>query len=69
MRAIIERIKNEPAVLTAVILGIANLFGQDWTSYIDVLESVIIVAASFVLRKFVTPVRKLDAQTVRNLNR
>lgn len=61
MRALFDRILNEPVLVTAVILAVGNLIGEDFTDVAASVESVIVVVAGIVARHFVTPVRKLDA--------
>ena len=57
MKAIIERILNEPVLVTAVILAVGNLIGEDLSDVATSVESAIVVVAGIVTRHFVTPVR------------
>lgn len=60
MRALLERIANEPVLVTAVILAVGNLIGQDLSDLAHSAESVIVVVAAIIARHFVTPTRKLS---------
>lgn len=60
MRAILDRILNEPVLVTAVILAVGNLIGEDFTGVAESVESAIVVVAGIIARHFVTPVRKLE---------
>lgn len=60
MRAIIDRVFNEPVLVTAVILAVGNLIGTDLGEVAASVESAIVVVAGIIARHFVTPVRKLE---------
>lgn len=57
MRALFERILNEPVLVTAVILAVGNLVGEDFADVAASVESAIVVLAGIITRHFVTPVR------------
>lgn len=59
LKATWNRILSEPAVVTAVILAVANLFAKDWTSQAAFAESLLVLVGGLVVRSQVTPVRDL----------
>ena len=55
----LERIKNEPVMITAAAIAIGNLFGVDLTPFSVAIESVVVVVVGLILRHFVSPTRSL----------
>ncbi|MGV2386475.1 MAG UNVERIFIED_CONTAM: hypothetical protein LOD86_14595 [Thermobifida fusca] len=54
-----ERVANEPALATAVVLAVANMLGVDGTDAANLVESLVVFLAGVFVRAKVTPVRKL----------
>lgn len=52
-----DRVLREPVLVTAVILAVGNLIGQDFGDVANSVESVIVVLAGVVARHFVSPTR------------
>jgi hypothetical protein len=57
MKALFERILNEPVLVVAVILAAGNLIGEDFTGLAESVKSTLVVIGGIVARHFVTPVR------------
>lgn len=55
----VQRILNEPALVVAVILAVANLIGADWTGQAEFVESILLLLGGIVIRQQVTPTRTL----------
>ena len=56
MRAILERIRNEPVLVTSAILAVANLGGFEIAPELhDGITTVVIFVVGLVLRLFVSP--------------
>lgn len=68
MDAILERLKNEPALLTttvAALIGLASAFGLSLTAeQTAAITAVAALVAGFVTRQVVTPTRKVGAEDV-----
>lgn len=61
-RKTLERIKNEPVMVIATVLIVANLaWGLDPATAGDLIESAALLAGSLVARAKVTPTRKAKA--------
>lgn len=56
-----DRVANEPALLVTAVIAVAALFGADLTNYQDILDSVMIIIGGFLIRRQVTPTRKLQS--------
>lgn len=55
----IDRLKNEPALVVAVILAVANLVaGKDLGLDADTLESAVVLVGGWLVRQRVTPLAK-----------
>lgn len=59
VKAIWNRILNEPAVVVALILAVGNLVGADWTGQANFVESALVLIGGVLVRQQVTPVRSL----------
>jgi hypothetical protein len=59
MRAIFDRVLNEPALLVAVVLAVGNLVGHDLGDVANLVESLLVVVGGVIIRQQVTPVRSL----------
>lgn len=59
LKAAWNRILSEPAVVTAVILAVANLVAADWSSQAAFVESLLVLIGGIVVRQQVSPVRDL----------
>lgn len=57
LNTIWDRVLNEPVLVTAVILAVGNLIGEDTSGLASSVESAIVVIAGIIARHFVTPVR------------
>lgn len=68
MNTIIERIKNEPALVTttvAALLGLLSAFGLDLTDeQTAAITTIATLAAGILTRQQVTPTRKVGAEDV-----
>lgn len=54
-----DRVANEPALVSAVVLAVANLIGADGSNIAALVETLIVVVAGLAVRAQVTPVRSL----------
>ena len=59
IRAIIDRIANEPALVIGVIGAVGLLIGKDLSEWSSLIESVLMLLGAVVVRQQVTPVRSL----------
>jgi hypothetical protein len=59
LKAIWNRILSEPAVVTALILAVANLVAADWSSQAAFVESLLVLVGGVIVRSQVSPVRDL----------
>jgi hypothetical protein len=57
----LERIKNEPVLITTFIIAIGNLVGSDLAPFAEWVGSGIVIVLGFVARAKVTPMRKIVA--------
>lgn len=68
MEALIERIKNEPALVTttvAALLGLLAAFGLDLSAeQTSAITTIATLAAGILTRTQVTPTRKVGAEDV-----
>lgn len=64
LKKIVVRIGAEPALLTAVILAVGNLFAQDLSSFVPIIESLVVLGAGLFVRSKVAPVSRLEPMTV-----
>lgn len=55
----LERIKNEPVLISAVVLAVGNLFGADLTPFEGFIQTAVVLIVGFITRQFVTPVNSL----------
>lgn len=55
----VNRILNEPALVVAVVLAVANLIGADWSGQANFIESLLVLLGGVLVRQQVTPVRSL----------
>ena len=60
MKPILNRIANEPALITALVLAVGNLIGQDFSGVSTFVESAIVFVAGIFVRSQVTPVRSIQ---------
>lgn len=58
---LIDRVRNEPALVAGVVIAVGNLIGQDLTEAASIVETLVVFAASVFVRSKVTPVRKLPS--------
>lgn len=56
MRKVLERIKREPVMVTALVVAVANLAGVEIAPGThEVITTVVVFVVGLVLRHFVTP--------------
>jgi hypothetical protein len=55
-----NRIADEPALIGGLVLAVGNLVGSDLTGESAWIESGIALVVSWLIRRKVTPVRKLE---------
>jgi hypothetical protein len=56
---ILERIANEPVMVTAAIIALGNLFGSDLSNVSEHITWVVTILIGLLVRGQVTPTRKL----------
>lgn len=59
LRAIWERIKNEPVLVGTAIVAVGNVLGFDASAVAEIVQSLILFVVGLGVRAKVTPVRKL----------
>lgn len=55
----LERILNEPVLVTAIVVAVGNLFGADLADLSEYITSAVAIVVGWLLRSQVTPTRKL----------
>lgn len=59
LKAIWNRVANEPALIGAVVLAVTNILGTDGTTLAQLVETLVVLVAGLLVRSQVTPVRSL----------
>jgi hypothetical protein len=54
-----NRIANEPALIGGLVLAVGNLIGEDFSGEAAFVESGVALVVAWLIRRKVTPVRKL----------
>lgn len=55
----LERLKNEPVLVSAVIIAIGNALGHDLTPLEGFIQTGVVLVVGFITRHFVSPTRTL----------
>lgn len=59
LQGIVERVRNEPVMVSVLVIAVGNILGADLSEFSTLIETVAIFALGGTARHFVTPTRKL----------
>jgi hypothetical protein len=55
----LDRIANEPVLISAAVIAVGNALGHDLTAFEAAIQSVVVVVVGLITRHFVSPTRSL----------